>query len=331
MMRLLILGGTVFVGRVIAEQALARGWELTLFNRGQSNPDLFPNVEKLRGDRDGGLDALKNRQWDAVVDPSGYVPRLVGDSAQLLADTVAHYTFISSISVYKDFATPGIDESYPLGTLEDESVEEINGDTYGPLKALCEQAAETAMPGRVLNVRAGFIVGRYDRTDRFTYWPLRVQRGGRMIAPLPTNSPLQFIDVRDLADWTLDRITEKAVGSYNLTGIPNSITVEQLITISHQVSSSDAEPVWMDADFLSAQGVQPFADLPFWLANSPDYADMMYVNVDKALATGLSFRSLDDTLRDTLAWANSRPADYALRTGINAEREAAVLAAWDAK
>ena len=216
-MKLLILGGTKFLGRHLVEEALARGHEVTLFNRGQLNPELFPEVEKLRGDRDGGLEALRGRRWDAVVDTSGFSPRVVRDSARLLADSVEHYTFVSSQSAYRDTSVPGVDENYPVGTITDERLREAEAlkqseltaapffwEIYGALKALCERAAEEEMPGRVLNVRAGLIVGPHDFSDRFTYWPRRVSEGGEVLAPGDPGRQVQFIDVRDLAAWILD-------------------------------------------------------------------------------------------------------------------------------
>ena len=199
-MKLLILGGTVFLGRHLVEAAQARGHQLTLFNRGQHNPELFAGVEKLRGDRSGDLSALRGRRWDAVIDTCGYIPRIVRASAELLADAVDHYTFVSSLSVYADTSRPGIDESAPVGQLADETVEDITGETYGPLKALCEQAAGRALPGRVLTVRPGLIVGPHDPTDRFTYWPVRVARGGALLAPGRPERRVAFVDVRDLAE-----------------------------------------------------------------------------------------------------------------------------------
>lgn len=212
-MKILVLGGTRFLGRHIVEAALAGGHDITLFNRGQNNPDLFPEVEKLRGNRDGDLSALQGRQWDAVIDTCGFVPRIVQASAALLADSVRHYTFISSISVYADFSKPAMNENAPVGTMQDESIEEITAETYGPLKALCERTAEKAMPGRVLHIRPGYIVGPFDPTDRFTYWPRRVATGGEMLAPGRPDSQIQFVDVRDLANWIIRMVeTGKAHG-----------------------------------------------------------------------------------------------------------------------
>src|SRR5689334_13695101 len=202
-MDLLVLGGTVFVGRHLVEAALARGHRVTLFNRGRQNADLFPEAEKLRGDRDGDLSALVGRRWDAAIDVAGRVPRIVRQSAQLLADAVPHYTFISTISVYADYATPNLDESGPLATAADPTTEDPSGANYGPLKVLCEQEVERAFPDRALIIRPGLIVGPYDPTNRFTYWPRRVAQGGGVLAPNGPEQPARFIDVRDLAQWTL--------------------------------------------------------------------------------------------------------------------------------
>ena len=228
-MNLLILGGTIFLGRYLVEAALARGHQVTLFNRGQHNSELYPDVEKLRGDRDGGLDVLRGRRWDAVVDTSGYVPRVVRASAELLADAVEHYTFISSISVYPHFRSVGLDESAPVGTLDDPTVEEITGESYGPLKALCEQAVEQALPGRTLVIRPGLIVGPHDYSDRFTYWVRRVAQGGELLAPAHPDWHTQIIDVRDLAEWTLRMVERRQTGVYNATGPEYDLTFGQLL------------------------------------------------------------------------------------------------------
>src|SRR5689334_6385973 len=209
-MKLLILGGTIFVGRHLIDAALSRGHEVTIFNRGLHGPDLYPDVEQLRGTREGDLTALQGRQWDAVIDTNGYVPSIVRASAQLLANVVTHYTFISSISVYAEFSHKGMDETAPVGTITAEQIKEAEqvippkkgttarayGPSYGPLKALCEQVAEEMMPGRVLVIRPGLIVGPYDYSDRFTYWPYRLARGGEVLAPGRPDSPVQLIDVR---------------------------------------------------------------------------------------------------------------------------------------
>lgn len=327
-MNLLILGGTVFLGRHIVESALARGHSVTLFNRGQHNADLFPDVEKLRGDRDGNLAALAGREWDAVVDTCGYVPRLVHDSTQLLADAVEHYTFISSISVYPDPGRIGIDEETPVGTLPDPHVEQVTGETYGPLKALCERAAETSMPGRVLNVRAGLIVGPHDPTDRFTYWPVRVARGGEVLAPDAPSCPAQFIDARDLADWIVRMAEARKGGVYNATGPAAPYTLGELLETCRDVSGSDARFTWAGEAFLQEQEVAPFVEMPQWTPAAA--AGMQQVNIAKALGDDLTVRPVAETVADTLAWARERPEGYEMRAGLAPERERALLDAWRA-
>ncbi len=239
-MKILILGGTLFAGRHLVEIALRRGIEVTIFHRGQTNPQLFPTVERLYGDRDGGLTALEGRRWDAVIDTSGYLPRVVRASADLLSEAVDHYTFISTISVYADTSQQGITETAPVGVLEDPTTEERTGETYGPLKALCEQEAEAALPGRVLTVRPGLIVGPYDPSDRFTYWPYRVAQGGEVLAPESPALPVQIIDVRDLAAWILDMVSAGRTGVYNATGAAGSLTLGAVLETSQEVSGSDS-------------------------------------------------------------------------------------------
>jgi 2'-hydroxyisoflavone reductase len=325
-MRLLILGGTVFLGRHLVEAAQTRGHEITLFNRGQHNPELFPKVEKLRGDRDNDLSALQGRRWDAVIDTCGYIPRAVRQSAELLADNVDHYTFVSSLSVYADFSQPGIDESAPVGRLDDPTVEEVTGETYGPLKALCEEAAEEAMPGRVFNVRPGLIVGPHDPTDRFTYWPVRVADGGDVLAPSRPDYPTEIIDVRDLAEWIIRMAEARKTGVYNATG--PAITIGELLETSRQVSGIDAQFHWVDEAFLLEKGVQPWQELPLWVTDDPNMAGFAHFNINKAVVDGLTFRPLDVTVRATLDWTATRPADYQWRAGITREREAELLSEW---
>ncbi|MEK7324009.1 MAG: NAD-dependent epimerase/dehydratase family protein [Chloroflexota bacterium] len=323
-MKLLILGGTVFLGRHTVEVALARGHEVTLFNRGQRDPELFPDVEKLLGDRNGDLSALRWRKWDAVVDTCGYVPRIVRASAELLAQAVERYVFISSISVYHELdKAPGLDEDSPVGKLEDETVEEITGETYGPLKALCEQAAEQALPGRALNIRPGLIVGPHDPTDRFTYWPVRVAQGGGVLAPDGPNWHTQVIDVRDLAEWTIRMVEAKTTGVFNATGPDYPLTFGKVLDECKAVSGSDARFVWVDGKFLLDAGVQPWSELPLWLGGGD-----MTVSVNKAIAAGLTFRPLADTIRDTLAWDATRPSDREPRAGMKKEREEELLSQW---
>ncbi|MBI3732113.1 MAG: epimerase [Chloroflexi bacterium] len=329
-MDLLILGGTVFLGRALVEAALARGHRVTLFNRGQHNPELFPQVEKLRGDRANGLDALRGRAWDAVIDTSGYVPRIVRASAEMLSGAVGHYTFISSISVFADFSQPRMDESAPVGTLADQSVEAITGETYGPLKALCEQAAEQAMPGRALVIRPGLIVGPHDPSDRFTYWPVRVAQGGEVLAPGLPQTRVQLIDVRDLAEWNIRLVEAGRTGVFNATGPDTPLTMGQVLAECRTASGSDARFVWVDGQFLLDSGVKPWIELPLWIGgeNSPQYAGFSDVNCDKAMAAGLTCRPLAETVRDTLAWATTRPPTIEKRAGMKPEREAELLRLW---
>ena len=342
-MKLLVLGGTKFLGRHLVALALAGGHEVTLFNRGRLNPELFPEAEHLRGDRDGGLDALKGRRWDAVVDTCGFSPRVVGDSARRLADASEHYTFVSSVSVYKDTSVPGVDEGHPVGTVTDEELREAEalpqseltgapffGERYGPLKALCERAAEDAMPGRVLSVRAGLIVGPHDYSDRFTYWPRRVSEGGDVLAPGDPSRAVQFIDVRDLAAWILHAAERRVTGTFNATGHPLAFGL--FLEECRAATESDARFVWVDEKFLLEAGVRPWMEVPLWL-DSADEVNRYFqeVGVERTVAAGLSFRPLAETVRDTLAWDLRRPADTERRAGLAREREREVLAAWRAR
>lgn len=322
-MKLLILGGTRFLGRALVETAVAGNHQVTLFNRGQSNPDLYPEIEQIHGDRDGGLGALNGRRWDAAIDTCGYVPRVVGDSARLLADAVGHYTFISTISVYADPSLQNMDENAPLGTLEDETVEEIDGGSYGPLKVLCENVVTEAMNGRALHVRSGLLVGPHDPTDRFTYWPQRVARGGTVLAPGTPDAPVQFIDVRDLAAWTLKATEAQLRGAYNITGPAFKLSMHAVLETAKAAMQSDAEFIWVDDDFLLANEVGAYTEMPLWVPS--DYAGFGTVNINKGLAAGLRFRPLADTIRDTFAWSQTRPAAYKWRGGLTAERETELL------
>jgi 2'-hydroxyisoflavone reductase len=338
-MKILILGGTVFLGRHLVEASYARGHEVTLFNRGLHGPELFPDVEKLRGDRDGGLDSLRGRRWDVVIDTCGFVPRIVRASAELLADAAELYIFFSSLSAIGDMSVLGADESAAVGTLPDSSVEDATGEAYGPLKALCEQAVESAMNGRALNIRPGLIVGPHDPTGRFTYWPTRVARGGEVLAPGRPLRPIQFIDARDLAEWTIRMAESRETGLFNATGLNPRLTMKELLDECLAVSASDASFTWVDDKFLIDAGVGEWMELPLWLSEiAPDAPrGFMAVNCSKAIAHGLTFRPLADTVRDTLLWAEAlseTPAPDSSygpprpRAGMEPEREAQVLKAW---
>ena len=285
---------------------------MTLFNRGQTNPELFPETERLRGDRDGDLAALEEGAWDAAVDTCGYVPRVVRASAELLAAAVQHYTFVSTISVYADVRGP-VDEESPAATLEDETVEDFGEEyrNYGPLKALCEQAVREALPGRALVVRPGLIVGPHDPTGRFTYWAHRVRRDGEILAPRPPERKVQFVDVRDLAPWMLDMVERRATGVFNATG--EGVAWGELI--------DGVRVTWVSDEFLLEHGVGEWMELPLWLAN-PAYAGVHQVDVSRAIAAGLRFRLVAETLRD------AAEAPLVEGVGLSPEREAELLAAW---
>ncbi len=321
-MELLIIGGTRFLGRAIVETAVSRGHTVTMFNRGKSNPDLFADVETIVGDRDGGLDVLQGRKWDALIDTCGYIPRLVRDSAQFLKDAVDHYTFISTISVYADFNSTGMDESAPLGTIEDESIEEITGETYGPLKVLCEAAADELMNGRVLHVRSGFIVGPHDMTDRFSYYPYRIAQGGEILLPQSPDWPIQFIDVRDIATWTLLATEQKLTGPYNITGPQNQLLFGTLVETCTQISENKATFTYASEPFLQENGVQ----FPLWVGSTA--VGIHTINAQKAIDAGLTFRPLSATVQDTLTYINALPVDHQWRVGLQQEQEAGLLAKW---
>ena len=326
-MRILIIGGTRFVGRHIVEAALERGHEVTLFNRGKSNPGLFPQVENITGDREKDLDKLQGRIWDTAVDVVGYLPRLVRLSAQSLEASVSRYVFISTVSVYENFRKIGIDESYPVGTIEDETMEEVTGEAYGPLKALCEQAVRDIYGERALIIRPGLVVGPHDPTDRFTYWPVRVRRGGEVLAPQKPGATIQLIDARDLAEFTIKLIEENASGIYNATGPAYELTIGRLLEVSKQVSRSDAHFKWASLEFLNQNKIEAWSDMPTWVPDDEEGVGFSRVDVSKAISAGLKFRPLEETVRDTLAWSQTRPADHEWRAGLTTEREAQLLAA----
>lgn len=336
-LRILILGGTRFIGVHFTELALERGHTVTLFNRNQTNAQLFPKLETLVGDRDGQLDALRGRQWDVVIDDSGFVPRHVRLTAQLLAPRVRQYLFISSVSVYASFATAP-DEGAPLGKLTDESVEKIDENTYGPLKALCEQAAAAALPGRLTVLRPGYIVGPGDNSDRFTYWPARAARGGEMLAPDGPGDPIQFVDVRDLARFALTTAEHSTVGTFNVVSPPGRFAMGDLVMASISCAKRLATPqapphaVWVPAEFLQQHNVALAADMPIWSAPTGADAGFARVSVARALRAGLTIRDIKDSVCDTLAWHLQRPEPErrALKAGIDAARELEVLVAWHA-
>jgi 2'-hydroxyisoflavone reductase len=331
-MKILIIGGTKFLGRHLVEAALSRGHQLTLFNRGRTNSHLFPNVEQLCGDRDGNLDTLKNRQWDALIDTCGYVPKQVQATARLLADAARHYTFISSISVYRDFSEAGLNEDAPVATLPSGTNEnEINSEHYGAKKALCERAAEAVMPGRVLIIRPGILAGPYDPTNRFTRWVLRTAHGGEVLCPAPATAPLQIIDARDLAGWIIRMVEARQTGCFNAIGPATTLTFQHMLEQCKTASGSDAHFTWVDEQFLLDHKVDPSRDLPLWIPKmETSYSGFYAVDCRRALKCGLAFRPLSDTARDVLdtlqGYANGSKAP--ISTGLSTGREAELLQTW---
>lgn len=328
-MNLLVLGGTRFLGRHLAELALARGHHVTLLHRGRSRPGLFPQAEHRIADRDGELAVLDTGTWDAVIDTSAYVPRQVRAMAARLAGRVGHYQLVSSISVYAAFDTPGLDESAALQMLEDPSTESVTGETYGGLKALCEAAAQQGFGTRCLVSRPGLLVGPHDPSGRFTWWLQRMARGGDVLAPGDPAAPVQFIDARDAAAWMLLQAERGSSGVVNLTGPEQPLTMGGLLEAARRLLAPQARLQWVSEAFLLAQGVAPWTELPLWLPQ--DQWGLDQVSIARALASGLQCRPLEATLADTLAWAaEAATAEAPARpaVGLDAAREAALLAAW---
>lgn len=322
-MKILVIGGTRFVGRHFVDAALARGHEITLFNRGQSNADLYPNVENLRGDRETDLSAFAGRHWDAVVDTCGYLPRIVRLSALELADKVDRYLFISTISVYQTPMGVGDDENAPLIELEDPTVEEVM-EYYGGLKVLCERAVEEIYGNRSLIVRPGMIVGPHDPTDRYTYWAVRVASGGEMLLPRATDRMVQYIDARDLGELMVTLLEQNATGAYNATGPEAPLTWDEWVDVFKQASGSRPTLTWVDDSFLESKEMDA-GSLPFWFPS--DYKNLFTVSVQKAIDAGLKFRPAVQTAKDTLEWREAGSvAD--LKVGLKPEKEAELLKEW---
>jgi 2'-hydroxyisoflavone reductase len=316
--KLLLLGGPRFLGRAVTDAALARGHELTYFNRGSTNPDQYPDVERLIGDRNDGLGALAGRRWDAVIDTSGYLPAAVRASAAALAES-GRYCFVSSVSVYADFSAP-VDEESPVAQLGDLPADEVTEDSYGALKALCEREVVSVFGDRALVVRPGLIVGPHDPTGRFTYWPYRLARGGEVLAPAPPEKPTQSIDVRDLAEW-MGSLCEREVGGV-FNGTHPGGTWGELLETCRDVAGTHADVTWVAPEFLVEHGVGQWMELPLWL-HDPELAYADRVDVRRALEAGLTFRPLADTVRGALEQARTTEA-----AGLAPEREAALLQKW---
>jgi len=337
-LHILILGGTGFTGPFQVRYALERGHQVTVFNRDKSHPGELPDgVEQLIGDRNGQLDALKDRSWDVAIDNPTSVPVWVRDAAQVLRGNVERYVFISTISVYADNSKPN-DETGALAKYEGEDAMKETRDTliasqfklYGPLKALCEAEAEKWFPEKTLIVRPGLIVGPGDQTDRFTYWPVRIDRGGEVMAPGAPADPVQFIDARDLAEWTIRMVENGATGIYNATGPAKQLGMGDMVGGIKTALNSNADFTWVATEFLEEQKVAPWSDMPVWVPPQSEDGALSRTSIKRALAKGLTFRALAETARDTLSWFKSQPAERQaqLHAGLTRGRETEVLDAW---
>lgn len=338
--RILILGGTGFIGPPMVEYALRRGHEVTLFNRGRTNTHLFPDVEKLVGDRSDDLTALENRRWDVVIDNHATLPRWVRQSANLLRDAADQYIHVSTISVYApasyDGAEPGspeeearrIGEESPLAQLpaDHDGSEDVTGQTYGPFKWMAENAAREAFGDRTTIVRPGLIVGPGDPTDRFTYWPVRLAQGGDVIAPGDGHDAVQFVDARDLTSWIVRLAENGTAGTFNATGPAGRLSMRSMLEQMRDASAVSSQLHWVPAETLTDAGVRGWTDLPVWIQRNP----LTWVRNDRAIAAGLGFRPIEETAADTLAWYStlSEERQSSPRVGLSPEREAEVLAAW---
>jgi 2'-hydroxyisoflavone reductase len=332
-LRILILGGTGFIGPHQVRYARERGHTVTLFNRGRTNPGLFPGVEQLRGDRaTGDYASLSGREWDVVIDNPTTIPRWVRQAGEVLKGHARQYVFISTISVYAANDTPGADETAAVATTTEPESEDARR-FYGPLKALSEKEAEKAFPGAATVIRPGLIVGPGDNSDRFTYWPVRIARGGEVLAPGDPTDPVQIVDARDLAEFTIRCCENGTMGIYNVTGPQSPLTMAEMLGGIRAVMATDAHLTWVDADFLQAQQVRPWSHMPVWVPPRGDSAGFAARSIRRALDKGLTFRPLADTVRATLEFYEAQPEQRKaeLRAGLDAAREREVLTAWHAR
>jgi 2'-hydroxyisoflavone reductase len=340
-LRLLILGGTGFTGPFQVRYALSRGHKVTVFNRGKTHPGELPKeAEQLLGDRNGQLDALKGRQWDVVIDIPTTLPVWVRDVASILKGNVDRYVFISTTSVYAD-NKPGLDENGPLAKYQGaDAMKETQATMraspvplYAPLKVLSEREAEKWFPGKTLIIRPGLIVGPGDESDRFTYWPVRIDRGGEILAPGdPDTDTVQFIDARDLAEWTIRMAEQGTTGIFNATGPDSKLSMGKMLREIKKVTNAESRFTWVDTDFLLAHGVSPWNDMPVWVAPHGPEQGFKAINIKRAVKNGLTFRPIPETARATLEWFRKQPPERQarLRSGISPAREAEVLKAWHA-
>lgn len=352
-LKLLMLGGTGFLGPHIVWRAQERGHEVTLFNRGQTGPDMFPDLEHLQGDRYSDLASLESaiaegRKWHSAIDTFAYVPSVVTDMMKVISGSIDHYALISTVSVYASSDEAGADESAPLAEVTDEVASGITthrevGMHYGAMKARCEQAAEAGMPGKVANIRPGLIVGPRDTTGRFTYWPVRASEGGTMIGPGSPEDPTQIIDVRDLADFIVLSIEKNLAGEYNAISPAGHYTMGDLLNASVKVADAGTEIEWVDADFLTGRGIQAWQQLPCWVPTTMEgYAGFGMTDCSKATKAGMTIRPIEETVRATLEYYKTRGPELAeergeefyaqwkqrVRGGLDPEIEKEALEAW---
>lgn len=336
-MKILIIGGTRFLGRFLVEEGIKRNHEITLFNRG-TNKDVFPNIEQVFGNRNQDLEQLKGRKWDVVIDTCGYLPQSLEKSVHVLGNNVDHYVFISTISVYKDFSKKDYNEEAETLTMSKDEVDEVTKGSdapvmshYGELKSLCEQVLLNSLPSKSLIIRPGLIVGPYDNSDRFTYWVKRINEGGKVLAPGRPDRMVQYIDVRDLAKWTIQMAENKKTGVFNATGIDKELTMNYLLQAIKRGLISDAELVWGNDDFLLENEVGPWMEMPLWipevkpLSDSQDMSGMLAANTDRAVSEGLTFRSVEETAVDTLVWYKEVRSSGDMRAGMVKEKENQLL------
>ncbi|OZI10284.1 NAD-dependent dehydratase [Bacillaceae bacterium SAS-127] len=338
-MKVLILGGTRFLGRAFVEEALKRGHEITLFNRG-TNKEAFPEVEQLTGDRDGDISQLENRSWDIVMDTCGFSPHQIKKIAAVLGEKIEQYTYISSISVYKDWIPYNITEDYHQQSILQEQLRDVEEgevspyEHYGALKVLCEAEAEKHWPERVLNVRAGHIVGPFDYTDRLPYWIQRVAQGGKVLVPGRRDRPIQIIDVKDIATWVFHMAENRQSGTFNVTYPCDELTMEELLNTCKKVTNSDAEFVWVEEQFVLDHKIQPWTEMPLWIpehfpleGETEPWNGSFSINIEKAVNSGLTLRPIEDTVHDVYQWEKIRQ-DSERKTGISREKEKELLDAW---
>ena len=340
-LEILVLGGTGFLGPHMIRTALDRGHEVTLFNRGRTNTHLFPELEKIVGDRAGDLSGLSGRTWDVVIDNSGYVPAHVEASSSLLRDRAEHYIFTSTTDVYRDYDTPGMTESYPLGVVPAGEAHDPRR-WYGQLKVLCEEAVRSNFPDRSTVIRPTWVVGPGDTNHLWGYWVMRVQDGGEVLAPGAPDGPIQWIDVRDIAAFVNLRAEEQVGGTYHLVAPP--MRMDEMLYGIRSLTADDVSLRWVHEDFLWEQGTQPWVDYPLWWPARNDYGQPVFGGIKggegsalldgrHAWAAGLNRRPLADTAQATLEWYVEEVGgwDYERRPGLTREREAEILAAWDAR